>query len=1446
MNKKTIFSGMLILILLFIPLFVLGDAGGGPLSAPDAPAASNLPEYKGGDTNLYTGDFSQSLALMVIPGRGGLDYPLSLSYSAGITLEQESSWVGLGWGLSPDHITQSVISYAFGEPDIFQDPPEYNYNLYAAFGNELGKIKGDEDAAYMERDGVGIDVTLELESTEPVQEIVTRDGTRYLFEEYETIDGSHSAYWYCDPDGTNCELKGPYSIAGEYLDSKTKYVITKILSPDYYDENGNGDVDDEDFGSWIKFEYATETYSYEIPAHMYNSDCGIYAHPDPPYNEFYACLSGPDTEPQQFTFDHIRADGKYVYSHRWIDSYNKKYLKSIETPSYKAVFSMSERAASDFLDKNGKRHKRLNSIKLYDKEDLEQEPQGSSLLLEDISGVVETYSGGSAVSFDLVLRGYDEFLYGVLSGYQQTKPVWMDRFVSDEPKKLKLHFDAHQQGENIYLNEGTITITYTDDYPNNYRDLTIHLPEVNGEKGDEFYLYVGQDGATYWNSAMTEYAAGPDSATPLQEIRFVYDYSLMSNTDSGKLTLKEVITKGSEGGELPGYKFRYYNDMINPEQFNYDWWGYYNPRTGLFDTIDQSQSIPWMWSLQEITLPTGGKTSIEYEQDTFRDIQNAETFITDQYGGGERVKKIETYDGINPTPITTNYYYDTTGDGTGASTGVAVSVPYAAETQSYIESEYIKKYAGYAKVTTKLNNGEYGKIETNFITSKDEPDESVDVSVWQPDNCDWDRLWCNGYKYSDLPCGECPDQYYYSNDFLRGYITSKKSYDAEGQVVQETQNTYNQKISGNHFHNTGRAWTQLISQDNTIDGITKTTKYGYAGLGDYEEFENGLVHSTTEYDNQGNKRVTWNLYAAAGWPNPTHDALENKNMLSQSAGTVISNTDEISAFIDNLYYAEFIRYKNYGLWGQQSYYPELTCSWLDSDDNNFWYTNPCEGEPIYETGEWLVMNLTSYDIYGNLLEVKDYEGNPSWIRYDELGIHPVKGWSSEIGSESNPAWQAGYDTAGNIINMTDANGQTTYYAYDEFNRLENVQLSGESEPTTSHEYYLAADSFSLENPNYVRSYQKLEDGKIFTTTTYLDGLSKNLQTGITESPSSEIKTNILYNAAGFVSAKSKPYKDEGSRAASYAPLRDGVLTSEITYKPNPLKRMDKAYPISSEPDVYVQAFYEAKDLELNDCSSQEDCYTTLISVDEEGKQTIKQLDKLGNTVQVIDASNNKSIYEYDFLSNLKNVTNANSLVTLYEYDRLGRITNSTNPNTGTTKLTYDGNGNIKTRNDSEGNLVTFSYDGLGRPTRSDYPDSSYIEYVYDEPRDYGIGRLTKVTSTLNGFLTIKTYHYDEKGRIVKTITTLNGEDHVIEYEYDLAGNLVYEKLSDGTEIEYIYNNMNQLQNIKVNGVEKISYVYDALNNPLLVQNIDYPNSQTVFTYDDRDRVDTLSIEGAED
>ena len=1432
-TNKTLITGIIVFLFMTLSASIIcADAGGGPLTAPNAPAASSLPDYKGDSTNLYTGDFLYSLPLLTVPGRGGLDYPISVSYKSGITLEQESDWVGLGWSLSADQITQSIIPYAFGIPDEF-NPPEYDYNRYASLGSVLGKIVGD-DPYYLERDGVGLKFNLDFETSSGEKEIISRDGTRYIFEEYERIQNVHSAFWYCDSDGTDCELKGPYSLEGELPgNSETKFLIAKILSPDYYDANQNGEADDEDYGNWIKFEYTTESYSYEIPEHSYNYDCGIYPHPNLGDTNFYACQSGPDVRPRQFTFDHIRADGKYVYSHRWIDNYQKKYLKSIETPGYKAVFSTSNRVYTEFIDKNGKTQKKLDSIKLYSKETLEQ-TQGSNLWVEDVSNAVETYSGGTAVDFDVWFRGYNEFEYGYLFSHMNP-PVWSDRYFSTNPLKLKLHFIAYQQGEDIYLNEGTITITYTDDYPNNYQDLAIYLPEVNGEKEDEFDLYVGNDGSTYWDSALTEYAAGPLNAAPIKETKFVYDYSLSGK----KLTLKEVKTIGQDGGELPSYKFEYYNDVTSPGRFNYDWWGYYNPRTTLFGTINQAQSIPWMWSLKKIEMPTGGEISTEYEQDTFRDIQNAEHFTQDQYGGGTRVKNIKVYDGINTEPITTHYYYDTNGDGTGVSTGVAVSVPYAAQTASYIESDYVGKYIGYNKVTKKLNNGEYGKVETNFITAKDVPDTWRSTALWQPDDCDWDRVWCLGYSYSDLPCGECPSKLYASKDYFRGYAKSEISYDSTGQIVKKTENAYDQ-IEDGSLEDT-RGWTQLKQQNVTQDGVIKKTEYNY---GDPLWFQNGLVQNTVEYNNDGTKRVTWNLYAAGQIPwNSVRDIMLEKNMLSQRAGTLITDGDSYWS-MGNWYYEEYVCYNNFGVYGQEAIYPEKQLYFVDGDGNGY-SSDPCVEDTSFIPEDWIISKINYYDEYGNILEAEDFKGNPSYIRYDELGLHAVKGWNSEIGSEQDPAWEAGYDKAGNVINLTEANHQTAHYDYDEFNRLESVKNPGETEPRINYEYYLAGESFDEENPNYVRTYQELEPGKVFITTTYIDGMGRELQTGITESPTSEIKTNLVYNAAGFLSEKSKPYKDTGSRASSYTPLSGDVLSSKITYKADPLKRLDKGYPVSAEPDVYSQAFYEAKDLELNDCSLAENCYVTLKSVDEEGRQQIKQLNTLGETVQVFDASNNKTVYEYDFMSNLKKVTNANSQMTDYEYDRLKRVKTIENPNIGLTAFTYDDNSNVQTKLDSNNNLITYEYDAMNRVARIDYSDESYVEYIYDEPRDYGVGRLTTINTNMNELTTTKTLHYDEKGLLIKTRTIIDGEVYVVEYNYDKAGNLIYEKTPDNTEIEYVYNNMNQLQSIKVNGAEKISYDYDAPQNPLLVQNIDYPNSQTDFTYTDRDRIESLHIAGAD-
>lgn len=60
----------------------------------------------------FTGDFRYSIPLFEMG-----DIPLTLNYNAGITLDQESSWVGLGWSLNPGSITRSVR----GLPDDFME-----------------------------------------------------------------------------------------------------------------------------------------------------------------------------------------------------------------------------------------------------------------------------------------------------------------------------------------------------------------------------------------------------------------------------------------------------------------------------------------------------------------------------------------------------------------------------------------------------------------------------------------------------------------------------------------------------------------------------------------------------------------------------------------------------------------------------------------------------------------------------------------------------------------------------------------------------------------------------------------------------------------------------------------------------------------------------------------------------------------------------------------------------------------------------------------------------------------------------------------------------------------------------------------------------------------------------------------------------------------------------
>lgn len=101
-------------------------------NGPNAPEAASFEPVDATDmVNLATGDFSYVLPLLNVPSPEG-GYPLALSYHAGIGLDQEASWVGLGWNINPGAINRSVS----GVPDDWLETKKYSM-LY----NNIGVAK---------------------------------------------------------------------------------------------------------------------------------------------------------------------------------------------------------------------------------------------------------------------------------------------------------------------------------------------------------------------------------------------------------------------------------------------------------------------------------------------------------------------------------------------------------------------------------------------------------------------------------------------------------------------------------------------------------------------------------------------------------------------------------------------------------------------------------------------------------------------------------------------------------------------------------------------------------------------------------------------------------------------------------------------------------------------------------------------------------------------------------------------------------------------------------------------------------------------------------------------------------------------------------------------------------------------------------------------------------
>ena len=102
MNSSKLYQFVIILFISFFSIQNIGAQG------PNAPEASGFEPVDATDmVNLASGDMSYVLPLLSVDG-----FPVNLSYHAGIAMDMEASWVGLGWYLNPGAINRTVNNTA--------------------------------------------------------------------------------------------------------------------------------------------------------------------------------------------------------------------------------------------------------------------------------------------------------------------------------------------------------------------------------------------------------------------------------------------------------------------------------------------------------------------------------------------------------------------------------------------------------------------------------------------------------------------------------------------------------------------------------------------------------------------------------------------------------------------------------------------------------------------------------------------------------------------------------------------------------------------------------------------------------------------------------------------------------------------------------------------------------------------------------------------------------------------------------------------------------------------------------------------------------------------------------------------------------------------------------------------------------------------------------------
>ena len=255
----------------------------------------------GGGVSPITGGLGLGIPLMTVPGRGGLNVPLTLGYKSGIKMEDEASWVGLGFSFGVGRIIQEVRTIPDDEytrwnttspwiTGALSDGTNIDYKDQDYWGISLGggfqRMVFDNSKIFHMENFKGWKIEYfrsDLTNTKRIQyfKVTAEDGTEYIFgsslgtgDSYngwhnstttedvmvETISGTTHTHTYCT--NASGQVVRPCKRFSTII-----WELTEIHGPDYVDANNNGKADDGDRGNWVRFNYYDYTNGSECYTH---------------------------------------------------------------------------------------------------------------------------------------------------------------------------------------------------------------------------------------------------------------------------------------------------------------------------------------------------------------------------------------------------------------------------------------------------------------------------------------------------------------------------------------------------------------------------------------------------------------------------------------------------------------------------------------------------------------------------------------------------------------------------------------------------------------------------------------------------------------------------------------------------------------------------------------------------------------------------------------------------------------------------------------------------------------------------------------------------------------------------------------------------------------------------------------------------------------------------